>query len=457
MTAPRIIGRYVVSTEIASGGMASVHFGRVTGAAGFARLVAVKRLLPQYAKDPEFVAMFVDEARLASRIRHPNVVRTLDVVSDGGELLVVMEYVAGETLARVMRAAALSGPVAPSVASAIAIGLLLGLHAAHEARGEGGLPLQMIHRDVSPQNVMIGEDGAVSVLDFGIARAASRLQTTREGQLKGKVAYMAPEQLLGQHCDRRLDIYAASVVLWETLTGTRLFSAETEGATLYRVLNDDVPLPSMVVPGLSPAIDAVIMRGLSRDPVQRFATAEEMARAVEAAVAPASMLQLSSWIRGLVGPSLAARARSAEDVEDTARDIAEAAEAAAPSSPDHSQLTGAPLTTDARLTVARRRQMARGWAIAVTVTLALAPLGAAVQILRRPPAALSSEAVTTLVVEASTAPASPLGSIPSPAPSVPPSASSSGIKAVPPSKRASCANPFYLDAKGIQRVRRQCL
>jgi serine/threonine-protein kinase len=469
MNEPRIIGRYVVSAEIASGGMATVHFGRVTGAAGFARLVAVKRLLPQYAKDPEFVAMFVDEARLASRIRHPNVVPTLDVVSDEGELLVVMEYVAGETLAKAMRAAGPSGPVAPSIASAIAIGLLLGLHAAHEARGEGGIPLEMIHRDVSPQNVMIGEDGAVLVLDFGIARAVGRLQTTREGQLKGKVAYMAPEQLLGERCDRRLDVYAASVVLWETITGTRLFRAETEGATLYRVLNDDVPPPSALVPGLSPALDAVVLRGLARDPAARFATAEEMARALEAAVPPASMLQLSTWIRGLVGPSLAERARRAENVEDTARSVVGVGGHAEPRPAESSQSTGAPLSTDARLAVARGQRVSRAVVVAAVAAVALVTFAGALLGLREKPSALATAA------SAKDAGASVEGSAtPSGATGVPGAPSASGVptagvaastsagagestKKAPPGKRASCANPFYLDAKGIQRVRRECL
>jgi serine/threonine-protein kinase len=231
----RVVGRYVLHGEIASGGMATVHFGRLVGPAGFARPVAIKRLRPQFASDPEFVKMFLDEARLAARIAHPNVVPTLDVVDADDEVFLVMEYVQGVTLAQLARAAKRCGlPIPPSIAVAIVVGILQGLHAAHVARDDLGERLDLVHRDVSPQNALVGADGVTRLLDFGIAKASGRLQTTRDGQLKGKLSYMAPEQVRNEPTTPRTDIYAASVVLWELLTGQRLFYADSEVGTITK-------------------------------------------------------------------------------------------------------------------------------------------------------------------------------------------------------------------------------
>ena len=269
----RIVGRYALYGELASGGMASVHFGRLLGPVGFARTVAIKRLHPHLARDPEFVAMFLDEARLVARIRHPNVVPTLDVVASDGELLLVMEYVQGESLGKLARAAAASGGVPLAVASAIFIGVLEGLHAAHEARSDRGEALDIVHRDVSPQNILVGEDGVAHVLDFGVAKAAGRLQETGEGQVKGKFAYMSPEQIAQLPVDCRTDVYAASVVLWETLTGRKLFEAESSASVVYAVVHQAVTPPSKLAPHIPPALDAVIMKSVAKDKDDRYPTA----------------------------------------------------------------------------------------------------------------------------------------------------------------------------------------
>jgi serine/threonine-protein kinase len=195
---------------IASGGMATVHLGRRIGAGGFSRLVAIKRMHEQFAKDPDFVDMFLDEARVASRIAHPNVVSVLDAVVAEGEVFLVMDYAHGASLARLLRTALRRGePLRPDIAAAVVAGVLHGLHAAHEADDDHGQPMNLVHRDVSPQNVLVGTDGIPRLVDFGIAKASGRSQTTREGQLKGKLAYMAPEQARGETLTRRTDIYAA--------------------------------------------------------------------------------------------------------------------------------------------------------------------------------------------------------------------------------------------------------
>ncbi len=312
----RVIGRYAIYGEIASGGMATVHFGRLMGSVGFTRTVAIKRLHPHLAKDPEFVKMFLDEARVAARIRHPNVVPTLDVVSTGGELFLVMEYVQGESLARLLRVVKQRGERIPvPIACAIVVGVLHGLHAAHEAKSEKGEKLEIVHRDVSPQNILVGRDGVAHVLDFGVAKATGRLQTTREGQLKGKIGYMPAEQIRGAAVSRVTDIYAASVVLWELLVGERLFSGDNEAVVIERVLFGEVTAPSSRGVGVPKALDDVVMRGLSRDPAQRFATAKEMARAIEAAMPIATASEAGEWVEALAGELLNERQRTVIEIE----------------------------------------------------------------------------------------------------------------------------------------------
>jgi serine/threonine-protein kinase len=315
MGEPFQLGRYALHAELAAGGMAAVYLARQTGAVGFGKTVAIKRLHPHLAKDSYFATMFLDEARLVARIQHPNVVPILDVVSTDTELFLVLEYVRGETLSGLLRAARKRNQKIPvPIAAAIVVGLLQGLHAAHEARDELGKPLNIVHRDVSPQNLMVGADGVSRVLDFGVAKAASRLQTTREGQLKGKIPYMAPEQLNGE-VSARTDVYAAAIVMWEALTSARLFRGESEAQVLHLVMTMDAPAPSTLSPEVAPALDAVVLKGLSRDPANRFATAREMAVAIEAAVPVATPMKVAEWVEGLIGSTLAARDAARAEIE----------------------------------------------------------------------------------------------------------------------------------------------
>jgi eukaryotic-like serine/threonine-protein kinase len=319
----KLIGRYALCGEIASGGMATVYFGRLLGASGFTRTVAIKRLHPQYAKDPDFASMFLDEARMAARIRHPNVVQTLDVVQLEGELFLVMDYVPGESLSRLFRQLRTQGRLVPRrVGASIVSGALLGLHAAHEARNEQGQPLGLVHRDVSPQNILVGTDGVPRILDFGVAKAAGRAHTTRDGSMKGKCAYMAPEQVTGLPVSRATDIFAAGVLLWELLTGKRLFQAETDAATLMKVMQAAIPPPSSLVPSLPRAWDAVVARATERSPEHRFATARDMAIAVEGCEGVASTTQVGEWVETLAAGTLGSRAQMLARIETTPLDPA---------------------------------------------------------------------------------------------------------------------------------------
>lgn len=330
--APRIIGRYALFAQIAAGGMAAVHLGRLLGQAGFSRTVAIKRLHPHLAQDPEFVSMLLDEARLAGRIRHPNVVSTIDVVALEGELLVVMDYVHGESLGRLLsKLRQRSATVPPGIASAVMAGVLYGLHAAHEAKSEAGIPLNIIHRDVSPQNVMVGADGVARVVDFGVAKAAGRLQETREGQLKGKIRYMAPEQLKRGEIDRAADIYAASVVLWECLTGRRLFDDENEWQIAHSIVEGASVPPSKHVSGIPEALDSIVMQGLNPDRTKRFKTAFDMAAALEDAVPPATARQVAAWVEQVAADAIRARAAKLEEVEGQSKGLSSPGEDSNPS------------------------------------------------------------------------------------------------------------------------------
>jgi eukaryotic-like serine/threonine-protein kinase len=311
MATESTLGRYTLHGELAAGGMATVHLGRLLGPAGFARTVAIKRLHAQYAKEPDFVSMFLDEARLAARVRHPNVVSTLDVVVADGEIFLVMDYVHGESLSRLMSGGRVPVPIAVGIVS----GVLAGLHAAHEARDEDGEPLHIIHRDVSPQNILVGADGISRVLDFGVAKATRRLHSTRDGNLKGKLRYMAPEQLRGEPIDRRVDVFSACVVLWEMLTGERLFQGEEPSVYVTRLLDGRIEPPRTFAPDLPPSLDLAVTRGLAVDRDARFASARDLALALEDAVVPATTREIGEWVEQTSAAELEERVRLISGIE----------------------------------------------------------------------------------------------------------------------------------------------
>lgn len=316
---PSIVGRYALFEPIASGGMATVHLGKQIGEVGFSRTVAIKRLHENFVRDRQFVAMMIDEARLVSRIRHPNVVPTLDIVSLADELFVVMEYVHGASLSSLLsRVWGEQASVPAGMAAAIMLDVLHGLHAAHEAKDERGAPLEIVHRDVSPQNILVGVDGVARVLDFGIAKAAGRIQSTSTGQIKGKLAYMAPEQMCAMSMDRRVDVYAAGIVLWELLAGRHLFDGETDAQTMFNALNATAQPPSTFVSGIAPALDEVVMRALCRERDGRFPTAQEFAVALEGAVSAIPRArEVGAWVGASANVSLHQRAAQISTIEAT--------------------------------------------------------------------------------------------------------------------------------------------
>jgi serine/threonine protein kinase len=446
---PHSVGRYTLLHELASGGMGTVHLARFQGEVGFSRTVVVKRMHPQFAKEPEFVCMFLDEARLASRIRHPNVVSVLDVANSSGALLLVMEYVHGLSLSQVMTLVGADG-LPPEIAAAIACGLLFGLHAAHEAKTDRGQPLELVHRDVSPQNVMLGADGVARVVDFGIASATARLTTTAQGQLKGKLSYMAPEQVRGEPLDRRADVFAAGIVLWEMLTARRLVFGSPE-ARLNFILNGEVAAPSTFRPGLPAAIDEVVMRALARDRQQRFATTEQMAAAVMKAITPAHAFEVARWLESIAAPVLneraavleAAERRSVRPLSPSAPDAFEAAHSITrvqlPSFDDYTAPRASSDSVSSPTTVvspqAVRRPSRKGTALLLGAALALPlMLAARAALYRQPGADVQANAKSAPPAE----PASKLAEMPKPVVVVPaPPAIDSAAAALPPAPKAA--------------------
>ena len=306
----REFGRYVLQYELGAGGMANVYLGCLTGPAGFERLVAIKRIHPHLVEDPRFVEMFLDEARIASRISHPNVCTVHDFGEAAGAYFMALEYLSGVTLQRVIRDAATTPGTIGTVpfqglAAYVAHEAAEGLHAAHETRDGDGTPLEVVHRDVSPHNIFLTFGGGVKIVDFGIAQARRRIRATATGALKGKLAYMAPEHASGGTVDRRADVWGLGVVLWEMLTGTRLFKKTNEMATILAVRSMPIPRVSAIAPSVPAELDRIVARALCRDPDDRYPTARELARDLagflQTGTAPFGSIELSEWLEDRFG------------------------------------------------------------------------------------------------------------------------------------------------------------
>jgi len=282
------IGDYELIANLRAGGMATLFLGRRVGAAGFTRDVAIKIVQPHFAQDEQFRQMFLDEAMLSSRIQHPNVVHVEELGEHEGSHFLVMEYVHGCSLSQLQRALFARGRrLSPAFAVRIAMHVADALHAAHETCDETGRKLNVVHRDVSPENVLLAYAGHVKLIDFGIAKAYGRRHRTQDGLLKGKFRYMAPEQAYAREIDRRTDIYQLGILLWELLTLRRLFDAETDVELLQQVREPKIVAPSTLVPGIVPALDAAIMSALDPNPKNRPADAQAFSRMLGKAVSKA--------------------------------------------------------------------------------------------------------------------------------------------------------------------------
>jgi serine/threonine protein kinase len=283
LSEPIHFGKYTLFELIGRGGMAEVYKGRIQGPAGFERTFVVKRILPHLSDDSTFIKMFVEEAKLSARLAHPNIVHIFELGSVEGEYFISMEYIRGHDLSETMRAIwKTMGPPRPEMVAYVGREACRGLAYAHGLRDEQGRLLGMIHRDISPSNVMLSYEGAVKLLDFGIAKALGDApETTKSGTMKGKYAYMAPEQTEGDHVDNRSDIFACGIVLHEVLTGRRLFKGNNDVQTIERVRRCEVPPPSLQNPAVPPELDAIILKALQRNPANRWADAADMAGALD--------------------------------------------------------------------------------------------------------------------------------------------------------------------------------
>lgn len=306
------IGRYRVVDDIGVGGMATVHLGRMDGAGGFQKWVAIKRIHPHLVENEQIIKMFLDEARIAASISHPNVAQVFDLGSHEDTHWIAMEYLHGEPLREVLRHIMEVGPALdPPLAARIIGDAAEGLHAAHELRGKDGRPLNLVHRDVTPHNLFLTYDGVVKVVDFGIAKVTGRLSTTQAGTLKGKIAYMAPEQIRGRDIDRRTDIFALGVVLWELTTGRRLFRMDSDLETVERVQACVVPPPSSMCSDYPVELESIVMRALRKNRDERYQTARDFSRALQQYLMQAGQFvgpeEISAYVQNLFGDRIRQR------------------------------------------------------------------------------------------------------------------------------------------------------
>src|SRR5882724_1503683 len=284
-----VLGRYELLMPIAAGGMAMVWAARLKGTRGFQKIVAVKTMLPKLSEDDQFEKMFLDEASLASKVRHPNVAEILDLGEQDGVLFLAMEWIDGIPLNQLMKAAKQKGGVPTTVATRIVMQASAGLHAAHELTDKGK-SIGLVHRDISPQNILVTYDGVAKVVDFGVAKATALGDgATQAGQLKGKVSYMAPEQVRGEPIDRRADVFAMGIVLYALTTGKHPFRKESEGATLFAITAPEPVIPPRkFVPDYPQPLQDVLLKALEKNRELRYSSASELLRALDKALPPAS-------------------------------------------------------------------------------------------------------------------------------------------------------------------------
>lgn len=296
------LGKYELLSRLGVGGMAELFIARTTAQHGFEKLVALKRILASHADDDQFIQMLLAEARLAATLHHPNIAQVYDVGEVDGTYFFTMEYVFGQDLRKLVRAVQGRGVwLAPELILQIIIGTASGLHYAHEKEGSDGELLGLVHRDVSPSNILVSHDGGVKLVDFGIARISAMQSNTAAGALKGKVPYMSPEQCRGEPLDRRSDIFSLGIMLWELTTRRRLFAGENDVAIAGKICNVDAPRPSTLVADYPPGLEAIVLKALARDRNARYSTAQELQLDLEEYARDQRLLLSSARLAAFMG------------------------------------------------------------------------------------------------------------------------------------------------------------
>ncbi len=334
MRQPVPFGKYLLLERISVGGMAEVFKAKAFGVEGFEKILAIKRILPSMAEDADFIQMFIDEAKIAGQLNHANIAQIFELGKVSDSHFIAMEYVWGKDLLQIQnRFRRMKATMPFPMAAYVAAKMCEGLDYAHKKKDAGGKLLNIIHRDVSPQNVLVSYDGEVKVIDFGIAKASSRSTKTQAGVLKGKFGYMSPEQVRGLPLDRRSDIFAIATILYELLTAERLFLGESDFATLEKVRNVDVPPPSKVVQGCPEAIEKIILKGLAKDVEDRYQWGAEMQEELQAYLnsleSPFGLKQLAAWMREQFAPEIKRETQVLEEQKKMTREMKAPAIAAA--------------------------------------------------------------------------------------------------------------------------------
>ena len=327
------LGRYELLVPIAKGGMARVWAARLHGQRGFSKTVAIKTILPHLAEETEFEKMFLDEARIAAMVHHPNVCEIYELGEEGKVLYLVMEWVNGESLMQLLRSSGKMAPMDARLAARIVADACAGLHAAHQLTDDGGKPLGVVHRDVSPHNILVGSDGQVKVADFGVAKALGQTHTaTQAGQAKGKMAYMAPEQIAGQ-ADRRSDVFSMGIVLYEATTGQRPFTGGNDAEIMHAVLSGQCVAPSRILRGYPPELEQIVARAMASDPAQRFPNAERMRAALEEWLAKSGPLVSSGMVGAFVQQRIGADLEKRRERIRAAANVTATGDASSPNQP----------------------------------------------------------------------------------------------------------------------------
>jgi serine/threonine-protein kinase len=461
--------KYLLVGEIAQGGMGEVFVAVQQGLEGFSKIVVVKRVLRHLTSDSEFTRMFIDEARLAARLEHSNIVKTYEFGEHEGQYYTVMEFLAGEDLGKVLynlslRAEMMALPLAIHITSQ----LCNGLHFAHELTDHAGRPLHLVHRDVNPANLVITYAGEVKIIDFGVAKVDKAAIKTATGILKGKFAYMSPEYIQAQTLDRRADVFSAGIVLWEALTGRQLFARDTTAATMYAVIDDPIPMPSKYRSDVPPQLDAIVARALARDPAHRFATADEMRSALDdlAAVLPkVDARAIGRTMEDLFGTIRAQAMCSIAQSRSLANNISLVMKR--PAMLPVSESPVAWLPTIATPTARRRRRrliiggavagvlgLAGIWALAIRSDTDRQPLAGSAQ---PAPAAIVAAATPAVATQPASPPLTPPPPTPPPPPTLPstaPPPSTEPSPAAPPSTAPAVAPPpvVHRPARGTLTV-----